>query len=432
MNIEEIREKQQKYLWGIINFYKEPISIARGEGLYAWDTDGNKYLDFFGAFLSVSTGHCHPKVVEAVVRQAQTLINCTSLYPHENAVRYAEMLSEITPPGLTKALFCLSGTEAVENAVKLAKQYTGRQEIIAIRGAYHGLTALGMSLSASPPDWRLGPAQVAGIVHVPQPNCYRCALHLKYPSCGVACAYDVEEAIRLCTSRQIAAFIGEPVFGASGLITPPPEYFKIAVGIARKYGGVFIADEVQTMFGRTGKYWYGCKHFGVEPDIMAVGKSIASGMPIGATITTPEIAAKLGGSVISTFQSHPVSLAAAIATLEVLKEEAPPSHVEEMGARLRKGFEALQAKYPLIGNVRGMGLMQGIELVKDLETKEHANEAVAELFEETRTRGLLIGKGGAGNAIRFGPPMVVTKEKIDEGLEILDHALAAVHETVMA
>jgi len=264
----------------------------------------------------------------------------------------------------------LSGTEAVENAIKLAVQYTGRTEIIALRGAYHGLSVLGMSLTAAP-NWR-GHMQVAGIRHAVQPNCYRCAMHLTYPSCDIACARDIEEIIVKTTTGKIAAFIAEPIAGVSGLIVPPKEYFKVAVDIVRKYGGLFIADEIQTMFGRSGKYWYGCKHWDMVPDIMPCGKSIASGMPLSATVTTPEIADALDVSVISTFQQHPVSMAAARAVLEVLKEEAPPSHVEEMGTLIRKGFEDLMKKYPLIGNILGRGCMQGLEFVRDHKTKEPA------------------------------------------------------------
>jgi 4-aminobutyrate aminotransferase len=430
VEVEIILEKQEKYMWGTWNYYKEPISIVRGEGMYVWDTDGNRYLDMFGGMLTLSTGHCHPKVVEAIKRQVETLIFAPSLYPHQNASIYAEMLTEITPSELSKVYFALSGTEAVENAVKLAKQYTGAQEVIALRGAYHGLTTLGMSLTAHP-TFRLGGTHVAGVKHAVQPNCYRCAFHLSYPECGVACAYDIEEIIQKTTCGRIAAFIAEPIAGVSGLITPPPEYFEIAVGIVRKYGGLFIADEVQTMFGRTGRYWCGHKHWGVEPDIMAVGKSIASGMPLSATITRPEIADRLGGSIVSTFQAHTVSTAAAIATLQILKEEDTPSHVADIGVQIRQGFEALEAKYPLIGNIRGMGCMQGVEFVKDRQAKEPAPEEMLALFEASRRRGLLIGSGGTGNAFRFTPPLVTQKEHVEEALEILDHAMAEVQEMAL-
>jgi 4-aminobutyrate aminotransferase-like enzyme len=428
MDIQTILEKQQKFMWGQMNYYERPISIERGRGVYLWDIDGKQYLDMFGGILSVSCGHCHPKVTDAIVKQVETLVQCSSVYPHANAVAYAEKLAEITPPGLTRSYYGLTGTEAVENAVKLAVQVTGRTEIIAIRGCYHGLSALCMNMTAAP-GWR-GRMLVPGIKHAPQPNCYRCELHLTYPSCNLACARDIEAIIEKTTTGEIAALIAEPIFGVSGLVVPPPEYFKIAVDIAHRHGGIFIADEVQTMFGRTGKYWYGCAHWDVVPDIMTCGKSIATGMPLAATVTTPEIADKLDIKVISTFQQHPVSMAAALAVLEVLKEEAPPSHVEEVGAHLRQGFEALMAKYPIVGNLLGKGFMQGMEFVKDRATKEPFDEACVELFEQTRERGLLIGAGGLRHAFRFTPPLIATKENIDQALEILDESIAAVMEIV--
>jgi len=424
MDIKTILKKQEKYMWGQMSVYDRPIAFSRGEGLYVWDTEGNKYLDMFGGMLTLSAGHCHPKVVQAIKKQAETLIFEPSFYPHENAVIYAEKLAEITPPGLTKSYYGLSGTEAVENAVKLAVQYTGRTEVIALRGAYHGLSTLGMSLTAFP-NWR-GRMMVPGIKHAIQPNCYRCAMQLSYPSCDVACARDIEEIIVKTTTGKIAAFIAEPIAGVSGLVVPPPEYFKVAVDIIHKYGGLFIADEIQTMFGRSGKYWYASKHWDVVPDILTCGKSIASGVPLSATVTTPEIAEGLDLKVISTFQQHHISMAAAIATLEVLKEEAPPSHVEEMGNLIRKGFEELQDKYEIIGHLYGRGCMQGIELVKDRETKQPAVDEMAQLFEETKKRGLLIGKGGLDNAFRLTPPLIVQREHVTEAIEKLDDSIAAV------
>jgi 4-aminobutyrate aminotransferase len=314
----------------------------------------------------------------------------------------------------------------VENAVKLAVQYTGRTEIIALRGAYHGLSVLGMSLTAAP-GWR-GRMQVPGVRHAIQPNCYRCEMRLSYPSCDVACARDIENIIEKTTTGKIAAFIAEPIAGVSGLVTPPPEYFKLAVDIVHRHGGLFIADEVQTMFGRTGTFWYGCAHWDVVPDIMTCGKSIAGGMPLGVTITRPQIADCLDIHVISTFQQHPVCMAAALATLDVLKEEAPPSHVERIGRRIRKGFEELQNRYEIIGNVLGRGCMQGLEFVKDRSTKAPAVDEMTDFFEETRKRGLLIGKGGLGNAFRFTPPLVVEEQQVDQALEILDESIAAVIE----
>jgi 4-aminobutyrate aminotransferase len=256
---------------------------------------------------------------------------------------------------------------------------------------------------------------------------------LSYPSCGVACAQDVEEVIRTTTTGRIAAFMAEPIQGVGGFITPPPEYFKLVTEIARHYGGVFICDEVQTGFGRTGDHWFGISHWDVEPEIMTMAKGIASGMPMGNTITTAEIAQTMAGKglSLSTFGGNPVSTAASLATIEVMEEEANPQHSQAMGDYLRTGLDKLWEKYPLIGEVRGKGLMQGIEVVLDRQTKEPAPKAVNQIFEATRERGLLIGKGGLySNVIRISPPLTATQEHIDEALLILDHALAAVHETL--
>jgi 4-aminobutyrate aminotransferase len=245
----------------------------------------------------------------------------------------------------------------------------------------------------------------------------------------VACAEDVEEVIKTTTSGRIAAFLAEPIQGVGGFVTPPPEYFKIVVEIIRRYGGLFICDEVQTGFGRTGDKWFGIEHWGVEPDIMTMAKGIANGFPMGNTMTTPEIAEGMVGQglTISTFGGNPVSTAAALGTLEAMQEEANPQHCAEVGQQLRTGLERLGEKYPVIGQVRGMGLMQGVELVKDRQTKEPAPEQVNQLFEETRARGLLIGKGGMyGNVLRIAPPLTAREEHVAEALEILDYALAQV------
>jgi len=279
--------------------------------------------------------------------------------------------------------------------------------------------------------WRIGGTQVLGIKHALNPYCYRCPLKLTYPECGIACAEDIEELIKTTTSGRVAAFLAEPIQGVGGFVTPPPEYFKIAVGIVRQYGGLFICDEVQTGFGRTGKHWFGIEHWGVEPDMMTMAKGIANGSPMGVTIATPEVADKLEGLTISTFGGNPVSCAAALATIQVMEEEASPAHVAEVGAHLRRGLEWLQEKYPLIGDVRGMGLMQGVEMVRDRQTKEPATQEVAHLFEATRERGLLIGKGGLyGNVLRIAPPLIATRDDVDQALEILDHAFAEVQEAV--
>jgi len=429
LDTQTILEKQRTYLWpSHLTYYSQPLPLARGEGMYLYDVEGNRYLDFFGGILTVSVGHCHPKVTEALTKQVRTLVHTSTLYPHENHVNLAEKLAEITPGRLQSSYILNSGTEANETAVMLAKAATGAQEVIALRHGYSGRSALAMTLTGQA-AWRIGGTQVLGIKHAMNPYCYRCPLKLTYPACGIACAEDIEDLIRTTTSGRVAAFLAEPIQGVGGFVTAPPEYFEIAVGIVRRYGGLFICDEVQTGLGRTGKYWFGIQHWGVEPDMMTMAKGIANGSPMGVVIATPEVADKLEGLTISTFGGNPVSCAAALATIQVMEEEASPAHVEEVGAHLRRGLEVLGDKYPLIGDVRGMGLMQGIEMVRDRETKEPATQEVAHLFEATRERGLLIGKGGLyGNALRIAPPLVATKDDIDMALEILDHAFAEVQE----
>lgn len=433
MNKQEILEKQRKYLWpNHILYYTEPLPLDHGEGLYVWDVEGHRYLDFFGGILTTSVGHNHPKVVERIREQAGKLLHSSTLYPNANHVNLAEKLAQITPGALQTSFFTNSGSEANEKAIMLAQTYTDNREVIALRHAYSGGTALTMSVTGQS-TWRLGKSFSPDIKHAINPYCYRCPLKLSYPSCGVACAQDVEEVIRTTTTGRIAALMAEPIQGVGGFVTPPPEYFKIVTEIARHYGGVFICDEVQTGFGRTGSHWFGISHWGVEPEIMTMAKGIANGMPMGNTITTAEIAQTMVGKglSLSTFGGNPVSTAASLATIEVIEEEAHPDHTQVVGDYLRNGLDKLWEKYPLIGEVRGKGLMQGIEVVLDRQTKEPAPKAVNQIFEATRERGLLIGKGGLySNVIRIAPPLTATKEHIDEALLILDHALAAVHETL--
>lgn len=431
MNKQEILEKQKKYLWpNHLLYYTEPLPLDHGDGMYVWDVDGNKYLDFFGGILTTSVGHNNPTVTGRVREQVGKLIHSSTLYPNENHVRLAEKLAELTPGQLQSSYFTNSGTEADETAIILAKSYTGYQEIIALRHGYSGRSAIGMSLTGQS-AWRIGGTHVIGIKHALNPYCYRCPLKLSYPECGVACAEDVEEVIKTTTSGRIAAFLAEPIQGVGGFITPPPEYFKIVTEIIHRYGGLFICDEVQTGFGRTGDKWFGIEHWQVEPDIMTMAKGIANGFPMGNTITTAEIAGGMAdkGLTISTFGGNPVSTAAALATIEVMEAEANPQHVAQVGSLLRAGLEKLQEKYPLIGEVRGMGLMQGVEMVTDRQTKEPAPREVGFLFEETRKRGLLIGKGGMyNNVLRIAPPLTATQAHVEEALEILDYALAQVQE----
>ncbi|HEY3349673.1 MAG TPA: aspartate aminotransferase family protein [Thermoanaerobaculia bacterium] len=424
----DVRAKHKEFLFpSVTNYYKESVVLESGKGMYLKDVDGKRYLDFFGGILTVSVGHANDRVNAAVKAQVDRLGHVSTLYPTLPIVQLAETLARITPGRLQKSYFTCSGTEADETAVVLAQVYTGRLEIIALRYGYSGRSILAQSLTAHS-TWRAVPTQIAGIKHAPSPYCYRCPLKLTYPSCGVACAKDLEEIIKTTTTGQIAGFLAEPIQGVGGFITPPKEYFEIAVGIVRKFGGVFICDEVQTGFGRTGTHWYGISHWNVEPEIMTMAKGVANGMPLGVTIATPEVADSFKALTISTFGGNPVSSTAANATIAVMEEIDVRKRAAEMGARLRAGLDGLKKKYPkTIGDVRGLGLMQGLELVVDETAQDRtpAPEKAARLFEETKARGLLIGKGGLyGNVIRISPPLIVSASEVDDALKTLDESLA--------
>jgi 4-aminobutyrate aminotransferase-like enzyme len=426
---DEARRKHRDYLLpAVANYYKEPLVLESGEGLRVRDVDGNQYLDFFGGILTVSIGHCDPRVTEAITAQVERLGHVSSLYPAMPVVELAERLARITPGRLQKSIFNASGSEADDTAVVLAQVYTGAQEVIALRHGYSGRGTLSQALTGHA-GWRAVPTQVPGIKHAVSPYCYRCPFGLEYPSCGVKCAKDIEELIQTTTTGRIAGFLAEPIQGVGGFITPPPEYFEIAVEIVRKHGGVFICDEVQTGFGRTGTHMFGIEHWGVEPEIMTMAKGIANGMPLAVAIATPEIADSFQKLTISTFGGNPVSCAAANATLDVIEGENLPQNAETTGARLRAGLEELQARFPrTVGDVRGKGLMQAIELVVDETAGDRTPNpaATARLFEETKQRGLLIGKGGlAGNAIRISPPLTVGPSEVDEALSILRESFEA-------
>jgi 4-aminobutyrate aminotransferase-like enzyme len=311
----------------------------------------------------------------------------------------------------------------------LAQVATGSLEIIALRHGYSGRSLLAHAVTGHA-SWRAVPSQVAAVRHAMAPYCYRCPLKLKYPECGVQCAKDIDELIRTTTTGKIASFIAEPVLGVGGFVTPPREYFEIAVGIVRKAGGLFICDEVQTGFGRLGRHLFGIQHFGVDPDIMTVAKGIANGMPIAAAIATPEIADAFKKLTISTFGGNPVAAAAANATIAILEEERLAENAERMGERLSAGLRELQSRFPrTIGEVRGMGLMVGVEFVVDETTGDRTPNvaAVLALFEETKKRGLLIGRGGHfGNVLRISPSLSVGAGEIDHALGILGESLSAI------
>ncbi len=424
MNRNEVIQKHKDFIFPCVTtYYTEPLVADRAAGNYVWDVEGRQYLDFFGGILTISAGHCNPKVTSKIKRQVDRLQHTTTVYPNEQIVALAEKLAQITPGRIQKSFFTNSGTEANEAAVMLARMATGSFEVVALRHGYSGHSLLTKSLTAHAP-WRRAGVISVGVTHALNPYCYRCPFGLAYPDCGVACANDVENVIQTTTSGRIAAFLAEPIQGVGGFITPPKEYFKIVFNIVKQYGGLFIADEVQTGFGRTGKKWFGIEHWEVEPDILTAAKGMANGVPVGATVATPEVANAFQGMTISTFGGNPVSSAAARATIEVIEEDQLLDNAHEVGGYFRQKLEQLKEKHLLVGDVRGMGLMQGVELVKDRKTKEPAPQETNALMDRCKNNGLLIGKGGLySNVLRISPPLNIGKADVDEAVRILDKSL---------
>lgn len=421
---EDILAKKEKYVWPCANtYYQEPLVVERAEGMRVQDTHGKSYLDFFGGVLTVSVGHCNPEVNAAVEAQNRKVQHTSTLYITQPAVLLAEKLAQIAPGRLQKSFFTNSGTEADETAVMLAKQHTGSQEMITLRHGYSGRSQAALAMCGHS-TWRIIPSAVTGFVPAAAPYCYRCPFGLTYPSCELRCAKDIEELIQTSTTGQIAGMVAEPILGVGGFVTPPKEYFKEVQRIIHNYGGLLIIDEVQTAWGRTGEGMFGITYWGVDPDVMTLAKGMANGSPVGATLTTPEIADSYRGLSFSTFGGNPVTSTAALAVIEYIEKHNLIQNASLVGQYLRDQLEGLKQKYSVIGDVRGMGLMQALELVNP--DKSPNSQAVLQVFEKTREFGLLIGKGGLwGNVIRIGPPLICSKNDVDEATRALDRAFAS-------
>lgn len=427
---EEVLALRREYLTpALLTYYKEPLLVVEGNMQYLWDETGRQYLDAFAGIVTVSVGHCHPKVVERVRAQVGTLQHTTTIYLHPTVGQFARKLAEHMPKGsdLKVTYFTNSGSEANDLATLTARQYTGRFDVIALRNAYHGGSQTTMGLTAHS-TWKYTTPHSFGVHHAMPGYCYRCPLGLTYPSCDVKCAHDVGELIRYATPGEVACFIAEPIMGVGGVVAPPPEYFKIAYEEVRKAGGLCIADEVQTGFGRTGTHFWGFENWGVKPDIVCMAKGIGNGAALGAVTTRPEIAKALVGKVhFNTFGGNPVTMAQGLATLEVIDSEGIQENARVVGGHIKARLNELAGKHALIGEVRGMGLMLGVELVRDRKTKEPARDETARIMEETRQRGLLIGKGGFyGNVLRIKPPMCLTKADADFLVDCLDDVLETI------
>ena len=433
MTKQEILLAQKEFIFpAVFTYFKEPLVVSHAKDQYVWDADGNQYLDFFGGIVTISLGHCNDGVNAKVQAQMNKLGHVSPVFPNEPQAALAKKLASITPAGaLTKSYFTNSGSEANETAILAARCFTGSTEIIALRHSYHGRTQGTMGLTGQS-QWKLGPPQ-AGVVHAVNAYCYRCPFGLEYPSCELKCAQDMEQVIRTSTSGRIAGLIAEPIQGVGGFITPLVEYFKIVTDIVRKYGGVFIADEVQTAWGRTGGKWFGIEHWGVVPDIITSAKGLGNGLPIAVTIARPEIANAVKGLTISTFGGNPIVTSAANAVLEYIEEQNILRNTEEVGAYLMSGLLDLKEKHRLIGDVRGKGLLLALELVEDRRTKVPATAATLQLMETARENRIMIGRGGLyGNVIRLSPPMNIGRADVDEFLLRLGASLTACEAALFA
>ncbi len=402
-----------------------PLVAKRGEGAIVEDVDGNRFLDFSAGIAVVAAGHCHPRVVEAIQKQAARLIHMSGTdFYYEEMVALAEKLAEIAPGDEPRRVsFGNSGAEAIEGSIKLARYATGRDQIIAFFGSFHGRTMGALSLTARKAVQRAGFGPlIPGVVHAPYPYCYRCPFGRQPESCAVECVKHIEDTVlkTIAPPEDTAAIVVEPVQGEGGYVVPPKKFFDALARVASQNGILLIFDEVQSGMGRTGKMW-AAEHFGAVPDILAVAKGIASGMPLGATVARADLMTWPPGAHASTFGGNPVCCAAALATIALLEEELM-ENAARMGAHLMDRMRAWPARFPQVGDVRGLGLMIGIELVRDRETKQKAPELRDRVLRQAFERGLLV-LGAGDSTIRLCPPLVITRDQCDFAMETLEECL---------
>ncbi|HHT9107240.1 MAG TPA: aspartate aminotransferase family protein [Candidatus Wunengus sp. YC63] len=415
---EAILQKKQEYLIPCVyHFYKKPMQIVKGEMQYLYDHTGKQYLDFYGGVSVMNAGHCNPEIVEKICEQMRTLQHTTTIYLTQPIVDLAEKLSQITPGSLKRSFFCASGSEANEGAALLAQLYTKKQKFVAVHQGLHGRTKLTMNLTGLS-MWRTDPSPLSDVVHIPGAYCYRCSFGLTYPLCDLRCAKCIEDIIK---NGDFAAFIIEPIQGNGGIITPPPGYFQVVREILNKYNVLLITDEVQTGFGRTGEM-FAIEHWDIEPDIMTMAKALANGTPAGAFITNDRIASSYTRPGASTTGGNPVSAAAALATIDVIEKYQLVQRAKDLGNYFKDKLKILQQSHGLLGDVRGKGLMLGVELVK--RDKIPAAEEIDYILEELKDRGILAGKTGVSrNVLTFQPPLIITRDDIDRVAETLDKIL---------
>jgi len=401
-----------------------PVVFDRAEGAVVFGEDGKKYLDCFAGISVTGAGHSNPEVIEAAKARIDKYVHCFSLgYYNKPMADLAEKLAQITPGRLKKTFFSNSGAEAMEGAMRMARTYTGKHEFIALEASFHGRTYATLSITGNSARKKRAGPYMPGVSFAPTPYCYRCAFNLKPETCGMRCAEYLEDIIKFNTYGDVAAFIAEPVLGEGGIIPPPEPYFKKVKEILAQYNILLFVDEVQSGFARTGKM-FGIEHYGVEPDIMAMAKGIANGFPLGAFIAPDEIADTFQpGEHLSTFGGNPVSCAASLAVIDFLEREKIIEQVVKKEKLVKERLNSLKEKYPLIGDVRGRGLMIGAEVVKEDARTPAVDEARA-VGQSCFRKGLLIGVGGTyANVLRIQPPLVVTDDQLDEALTIIEKSL---------
>jgi alanine-glyoxylate transaminase/(R)-3-amino-2-methylpropionate-pyruvate transaminase len=410
----------------VVTLYREPLLIVEGHMQYLYDETGRRYLDLFAGIATVSCGHCHPRVAAAIRDQVATLQHASTIYLHPNLARLAERLAGKLPPELDVTYFVNSGSEANDLAVGMARLYTGQSDVIAVRNGYHGGSPTTIALTGLH-TWKQPIQQSAGVHHAVCPDPYRSPFAGTPEQIASQSAADIRDLVRHATPGRIAAFIAEPIQGVGGVTHGAPNYLREAYAIAREHGGLCIADEVQTGFGRTGDHFWGFENFGVVPDIVTLGKGIGNGMPLAAVVTRREIAESLTRRLhFNTFGGNAVATAAGLAVLDTIEQDGLQENARRVGARLKAGLRRLMLRHPLIGDVRGLGLMLGVELVRDRATREPAPMATLEVLERLREQSVLVGRGGLDvNVLRIKPPLCLTADDADYAVEALDRALAA-------
>jgi 4-aminobutyrate aminotransferase len=429
MDAEEIIKKQDEFILPTTREGRYPIVLVEGKGAVLKDINQKEYIDCHGGYAVVTLGHCHPDVVKAVVEQIEKVWHVSWDFYLESTSLLAERIAQVCPGKLKKTLFSNSGAEAIENAVKLAKKHAGKKgregtQIVSLDGSFHGRTSYAMSLTGQN-KYKKGLSTFVNpnVVHAPAPYCYRCPFSMTYPECDLHCAKHLEDVIKYETSGDIAAFISEPIFGEGGIIVPPKPYLKEAVKIFKEHDAIYIADEVQTGFAKTGKL-FGVEWYGVEPDVMTLAKGIASGLPLAATVVTDEVSKSLTPiDHCATYGGNAVMCAAAFENINVILREKLHKKAFELGRLFMEGFSKLEEKHSSIGEVRGKGLMIGIEIVKDRKSKVPDKAECGRIRKKAMKKGVLVNSGGIlGNVLRVQPPLAISEEQTKKVIDTLAYA----------